>query len=120
MQRPARDSVTSGYRVDHFPRDLHVLEARQVPGNRSVEIELPLLYQHHRSDTGDGLGHRCDPENRIRAHCDCFIAILETYCLQVRELAIPGDRHNRARQITSLDMGLIPGRYPRESRRREA
>jgi hypothetical protein len=47
------------------------------------------------------------------------MAILKTYCLQVRKLAILADCRNCARQVTSLDTSVIPGRDPRESRPRE-
>ncbi len=113
--------------VDHLHRalrrlagDLHVLEFRQVVGDRRIEIELALLDQHHRGHAGDRLGHRRDPEDRIGLQRDLAGAVMSADRLQVRELAVARDGDHGARQRARVDLGLIPGSDPRQPLGREA
>jgi hypothetical protein len=54
----------------------------------------------------------------VRPHRNCSAAILKAYCLQVRELNIPGERHHSARQITGFN--VFKGSDPCQSFGRKA
>jgi hypothetical protein len=109
-----------GRRIGDFGRDLHAREFRQVSGDCGVKLDLPILDDGHRGNAGDWFGHRRDPENCVRPHRNCSAAILKAYCLQVRELNVPGDRHHSARQITGFNVFLIQGSDPCQSFGRKA
>src|SRR4029077_20008320 len=101
--------------IGRFVRDLHVRELRQVSGDGRVKLDLPILDESHRGSAGDWFGHRRDPENRVMSHGNCSGAILKAYCLQVRELAIPGDCYDTAGQVAGFNVLLIEGGDPRQS-----
>jgi hypothetical protein len=119
LLRRKREFRLPSRRIRLLGCDFHVLEFRQVLGDRRIEVELPLVDQNHRGHAGDRFGHRCDPENRIRLHWNRLAAVLKADRLEVGELAAPGDRHHGARQVTGVNPRLIPRRDAREPRRRE-
>ena len=60
------DVGLAGRRVPGLDSNCRSLELWKIVGDRGCEIELALLDQHHGGDAGNRLGHRGDPEDRIR------------------------------------------------------
>ena len=56
-------------------RGLQVLEFRQVLLDRIVDGELALVLEHEHGRAGDRLGHRGDPEDRVRSASACRAAM---------------------------------------------
>ena len=69
----------------------HVLELGQKLRRRIGEAELVLLDEHHDGDSGHGLGHRVDAEERPLGHRRLRFEALQPDRLEVDELAAPRD-----------------------------
>jgi hypothetical protein len=114
------DVGLAGRRVPGLDSNCRSLELWKILGDRGCEIELALLNQHHGGHTGDRLGHRGDPEDRIALKRDRLCAVAKANGLQISDLAVPRDGRDRAREGAGINLRLLPGRDPRQPRRREA
>ena len=82
-------------------------ELRQVTGNRVVELEAPLLMQHHDGGAGEELGIRKTAENDVPAHGNTGLAVLHAEGLEQRQLAVPGDQCDRSGEPALGDRGEL-------------
>ena len=87
--------------------------------DRGGEIELSLLDQHHGGHARDRLGHRSNPEDCIWLQRHRLGAVAKADRSQVGDLAVARDCRNRARERAGIDLRLLPGGDPCQSRRRE-
>ncbi len=100
--------------------DRHILEFRQILRHGGVEVELAFIDQHHGGDAGDLLGHRSDTKNRIRPHRIFLVGVLKAGRLQIGELSVSGDRHDKTGGIALLAQRLKPGGHALQPAHREA
>jgi hypothetical protein len=67
-----------------------------------------------------GLVIEGDPEDSIGRERNGLGAIAKADGLQIGDLAVPRDGRDRAREGAGINLRLLPGRDPRQPRRREA
>jgi hypothetical protein len=90
-------------------RCLQAGKLRQVSGDRVGDIEFPLVLQHENRDAGDRLGHRRDPEQRVRRHRTFRRDIGETVRVEVEDTILPHDRGHGAGDLVFGDHRLHRG-----------
>ena len=73
---------------------------------RIGQLEPAFLHEDHGRDRDQGLGHRVDAENRILRHGRIGGLVAEAEALEVGDLALAGDQHDRAGQPTLIDLLL--------------
>ena len=120
LLRLERAPPLAARRICRLDGDHRVLELGKILGDRSRKIELALLDQHHGGDAGHRLAHRGDPEDRIALQRAGLCQVAEAGGAQIGDLAVAGNRCNRAREGAGIDLRLLPGGDPRQPRRREA
>jgi hypothetical protein len=81
-------------------------ERRQVLGDRMLQLESTLLVQEHQGRRHDGLGHRIDPEDRVRRQRDAGLLVLEAELLGVDDLPPAADHRADADDTAFGDVRL--------------
>ncbi len=72
--------------------------------DRVGQLKAAFLVQHHGRDRGNRLGHRVDPPQGVRLHRQAGLDVALPVAGHVRELAVPGDRDQPARQLLLVDI----------------
>ena len=85
---------------------LLALELRQVLRHRVVEPELAVVHQDHGGDAGHRLGHRRQPEDRVRRHRLFRLGVGEPGGAEGGDLPLAGDQHDAAGDPSLLDRRL--------------
>ena len=88
--------------------------------HRIVEVEPPLLEQHHHGDRRDRLGHRVDAEERALAHRRARCQILIADRRRVREVAVAREHRHGTGSLPCVDMRLQHGRSRGQRRRADS
>jgi hypothetical protein len=112
LLRLKRESGFSARRIARFNTDHHVLKLGKILVDRGGEIELSILDQYHGGHAGDRLGHRGNPEDRIRLQRGGLCMVAKADRPQIRDFAVPRDRSHRARESARIDLSLLPGSDP--------
>ena len=85
--------------------DAHVGELGQEAGDRVLELEVPLLPQHHRRDRGDRLRHRVDAPQRVRLDGQVGLDVAPAAALDVG-LVVAVHDDEPAREAAVLDVAV--------------
>ena len=115
-------------RVDRLPgvgieprdTDLELPERREVLRDGVAQDEPPLLDEHHRRDRGERLGHRVEPEDRVRRHRRAGRRVALAEALEVSDPSLARHQDDRARVLALCDFGLKHLGHACEPLRRES
>jgi hypothetical protein len=114
-----------GHRLNRTPsgengvtqhRDAPVAQLGQKPLDRIGEPDASFLPQQQPGDAGNGLGHGCDGEQRVKRHRRASIRAEMANGFVKNQAPMPGDRDDRAGQLADFDRGIQRGDDPGEPR----
>ena len=98
----------------------HVLEARQEPRDRIVELEMSLLVQHHDRRRCQRLGHRIETEDRVRRHPRRAPDVGQAAHIEMHQLAAARHRGDQPGEPAVIDEAPRPRIHTRKPLRRKA
>ena len=101
-QRVGHLAVSVGLRDAH----LQCRKLGQELRYRIRQLETALLHEDHRRDRDQRFGHRIDPEDRILRHRRIGRLVAEAEALEVGDLALARDQHDRAGEPALVDLLL--------------
>ena len=84
-------------------------EGGDVLGHRIGHVELAFILKHQDGHGRDGLGHRGDPEQRVRLHRLFPRDVGQPGRLEMQDLVLGHDHRNRAGDLARVD-GRLHGR----------
>jgi hypothetical protein len=95
--------------------DLKLSEYRDITRDRIGDEQFAFFRQHHRSDGGERLCHRCNAKDRIgRRGCARFaIAIAKGF--QASDFSVPCNQHHGARDGARVDIRFQRIRQTRQA-----
>ena len=86
----------------------HVLEAGQIARDRIVQLETPLLVQHHDRRRGERLGHRVEAEDGVRRHPLLAFDVGQAARVEMHQLAAAQDHGGHPGKPAVIDQALRP------------
>ena len=89
-------------------------ELREPPCHLVVQVEPPLLVEHHRGDRGHRLGHRVDPPDRVGSTGSAALDVAAPTAAHPRDLAVAPEHAEPAREPPAPHVLVEVGRDPRE------